>query len=64
MQKQKVPPNFDKYRLEDNGIIMHNDKVYVPNFGDIRKMILKKMHDVPYAIDSGYQKTIVAIRKQ
>ena len=41
MQQQKVPPKFDKYNLEENGILMHKGIVYVPNFRDIRKVVLK-----------------------
>ena len=43
---------------------MHIDRVYVPDVRDIRKMVLKEMHDVTYVIYLGYQKTIAAIRKQ
>ena len=43
---------------------MHKDRFYVPNVGDIRKMVLKEIHDVPYARHSGYPKTIVAVKKQ
>ena len=43
---------------------MHKDRVYVPNLGDIRKMVLKETHDVPYVGHSGYQKIVAAVRKQ
>ena len=42
---------------------MHRDRVCVLDVGDIRKMVLKEMHDVPYAEDSCYQKTIAIVRK-
>ena len=42
---------------------MHKDKVYVPNSGDIRKMVLKEMHNVSYVGHLGYLKTITTIRK-
>ena len=59
-----LPWNFDQYRLEENGILVHKDKVYVPNFGDVRKMVLKEMQNVTYARNSGYKKTIAIERKQ
>ena len=43
---------------------MHKDRVYVPNLGDIRKMVLKETHDVPYLGHPGYQKKVEAVRKQ
>ena len=49
LQQQKIPHKFDKYKFEENGILMHKDRVYVPDVGGIRNMVLKEMHDVPYA---------------
>ena len=43
---------------------MHNDRVYVPDVGDIRKMVLNETHDVPYVGHSSYQKIVAAVRKQ
>ena len=43
---------------------MHRDRVYVPDVGDIRKMAIKEMNDVPYVGHSGYQKEVVEVRKQ
>ena len=43
---------------------MHEDRVYVPNDGVIRNMVLKEMNDVPYVGYSSYQKTIETVRKQ
>ena len=64
LKQQKIPQKFDKYKFKENEILMHRDRVYVPNVGDIRKMVMKEMHDVPYAGYSGYQKTIATVRKQ
>ena len=43
---------------------MHKNKFYVPNSREIRKLILKKMHNVPYLRHQGYQKTLETIRKE
>ena len=43
---------------------MNRVRFYVPNVGDIRKMVLKEMHDVHYARNSGYQKIVATVRKQ
>ena len=42
---------------------MHKDRVYVSDVGDIRKMVMKEMHDVPNARHSGYHKKVAAVRK-
>ena len=43
---------------------MHRDRVYVPHVGDIRKVVMKETHDVPYVGHLGYQKIVAAVRKQ
>ena len=43
---------------------MHRDRVYVFDVGDIRKMVMKGMHDFAYGEHSGYQKIIATVRKQ
>ena len=43
---------------------MHRDRVYVPDVGDIRKVVMKEAHDVPYVGHLGYQKIVAAVRKQ
>jgi hypothetical protein len=52
------------YKLEDNGILMHKDRVYVPNSYELKKLVLKEMHNVPYVGHPSYQKTIATIRSQ
>ena len=39
------------------------DRFYVSNIGDIKKMVLKEMHNVPYVGNSCYPKKITAVRK-
>ena len=43
---------------------MYEDRFYVLDVGDIRKMVMKKTHDVPYVRHSVYEKTIAALRNQ
>ena len=49
LKQQKIPQKFDKYKFKENGILTHRDRVCVLNVGGIRKMVMKEMHDVPYA---------------
>jgi hypothetical protein len=43
---------------------MHKNRIYVPSSGELRNLVLKEMHDVPYAGHPGYQKKSTAIRSQ
>jgi len=38
--------------------------VYVPNYYELRNMVLKKMHNVPYVGDPSYQKIIIVVISQ
>jgi hypothetical protein len=37
---------------------MHKNRIYVPSSGELRNLVLKEMHDVPYARHPGYQKRL------
>jgi hypothetical protein len=41
---------------------MYKGKVYVSNSNELKNVVLKEMHNVPYARHPRYQKTIVSIR--
>ena len=56
--QQKV----EDYKLEAGGTLLYKNRIYVPNFQELRIMILKKMHNVPYARHLGYLKTMAAIK--
>jgi hypothetical protein len=43
---------------------MHKNKVYVPSFEEHRNLLLKEMHNVPYARHLGYQKIIAVVRRK
>jgi hypothetical protein len=45
-------------------MIMYRGRIYVPNSQEFKNMILREMHNVPYAGHPRYQKTIVAVKRQ
>jgi hypothetical protein len=50
--------------MEEDGIFLYKNKVYVPNSLKFRNLILKEMHNVPYTRHARYQKIITSIRCQ
>ena len=48
----------------DDGILMNNNRVYVPNSSELRKLIMSEMHKVPYVGHLVYQKAIAIVRRQ
>ena len=57
LQQEDVQQKYEGYRLELDRIIMPNNRVYVPNFGELRKLVKNEMHIVPYVGHLGSQKT-------
>jgi hypothetical protein len=43
---------------------MIKNRIYVPNSRELRNLVQKEMHDVPYVRHPGYQKTITEVRSQ
>jgi hypothetical protein len=48
--------------LEDDGILKYKGKVYVPDTHEMINIVLREIHNVPYARHPGYHKTIVVVR--
>jgi len=46
------------------GVLMHKNRIYVPNSREIGNLVLKEMHNVPYSKHHSYQKIVAAIRSQ
>ena len=55
---------MDIYNLGVYGILLHKNRVFVPNVQDLKCIILHEMHNVPYAGHPGYQKTVAAVKRQ
>jgi hypothetical protein len=47
-----------------DGILLYKNIVYVPDSPELRSVILKEMHNVPYAGHPSYQKIVSAIKNQ
>jgi hypothetical protein len=41
---------------------MHKNRIYVPSSIELRNVVLKEMHDVPYVGHPGYEKKITVVR--
>jgi hypothetical protein len=62
LQQGDVKQKIKKYEIKEDGLLMHKNRIYVPSSGELRNVVLKEMHDVPYAGHLGYHKTIIAVR--
>jgi hypothetical protein len=48
--------------MEEDGILLYRNRLYVPNSQELRKFVLKEMQNIPYVGHLGYHKTIVIVR--
>jgi hypothetical protein len=64
LQQGDVQQKIKEYEIKEDGLLMHKNRIYVPSSRELRNLVLKEMHDVPYAGHPGYQKMITAIRSQ
>ena len=49
--------------MNEKGLLLYKDKIYVPNGPKIKLLILDGIHKTPYSGNSGYQETITMLRK-
>ena len=49
--------------MNEKGLLLYKDILYVPNVPKIKLLILNEFHKTPYSGHSGYQKTITMVRK-
>jgi hypothetical protein len=52
------------YNIDKNGILRFKNRIYVPNYVDLKLVILNELHKNPYSGHPGYQKMITTLRKQ
>ena len=55
---------IEEYKLNNDEILMYRGIIYVPNSQELKIMILKEIHSIPYVGCPGYQKTIAVVKSQ
>lgn len=51
------------YRLTVDGLVMFRDRIYVPNFNELKNLILRELHLKSYSSHQGYQNTLTTVNK-
>jgi hypothetical protein len=64
LQQYNLQQKIEEYKLDNDEIPMYRGIIYVPNSQELKNMILREMHNVPYVGHLGYQKTISAVKSQ
>jgi hypothetical protein len=64
LQQGNLQQKIEEYKLDNDEIIMLRGNFFVPNSQELKNLILREMHNVPYARHSSYQITIVVVKNQ
>jgi hypothetical protein len=64
LQQGILQQKIEDYKLESDEILMYKGKFMYPNSQELKNMILREMHNVPYVGHPGYQKTIAVVKSQ
>jgi hypothetical protein len=64
LQRGNLQQKIEEYKLDNDEILMYRGRIYVPNSQELKSLVLREMHNVPYAGKPGYQKTIAAVKSQ
>jgi hypothetical protein len=54
LQQENVQQKIKEYEIKENRLLMHKNRIYVPSSRELRNLVLKEMHDVPYVGHPGY----------
>jgi hypothetical protein len=54
LQKGNLLQKIEEYKLDNDEIVMYRGIIYVPNSQELKNMILREMHNVPYVGNPGY----------
>jgi hypothetical protein len=64
LQQGILQQKVEDYKLGNEEILMYRGRIYVPNYQELKNMILRKMYNIPYVGHPGYQKTLVVFKSQ
>jgi hypothetical protein len=62
LQQGEMPQKVENYKLETDRTLLYKNKIYVPNFQDLKLMILNEIHNVTYVGHPGYQKIVAVVK--
>ena len=63
MAKNKQNQVKTTFRINKKGLLMHKNRMYIPNTIEIKLTDMNELHKQPYPGHPGYQKMITMLRK-
>ena len=62
LQKQSLEKKYERYKLEEDGLLTYKGRIYIPDVADLRRVVMDEIHQAPYSGHPGYLKTITTTR--
>ena len=62
-QEDRLFQQQKEYKVYETRLLWSKERLYIPEGGDIRSLILIEFHQTPYSGNLGYQKMISAIKR-
>ena len=59
LQKGQISKKYEGFQLGEDILLVYKNRLYVPNNGYLRKVVMDELHQAPYSMQLGYQKTII-----
>jgi hypothetical protein len=63
LQQEPKGKKYEGYQLTEDGLLMYNNILYIPNSIELKNLIMDEFHRRPYVGHPGYQKMITTTRK-
>ena len=60
---RQLDPKYEGYNLETDGLLRYQGRMYIPENGDIRSIILKEAHRSLYCAHPGVKKMDTEMKK-
>ena len=57
-------PNKPRWSIRSDGLLLLDNRIYVPNHSDLRLQVLRNFHDHPLSGHFGQNRTLEAVRRQ
>ena len=63
IQEENLFQQQKAYKVDEIGVLLSKERLYIPKGGDVRSIILTKFHRTHYLGHPGYQKMISVIKR-
>jgi hypothetical protein len=64
LRQEPTGIKYEAYQMLEEGLLTYKNRLYVPNYDDLKRFIMDELHKRPYTGHPGYQKMITTTRKQ